>query len=319
MRGSIIASPGKVLAVSDLSNIEGRVAAWLAGEEWKLDAFRAYDKGEGPDLYIAAYAKAFRVSTDSVDKQQRQVGKVMELALQYEGGVGAFVTFAMVYRLNLDDLADVAWPVIPEAVKERANANLVWAKKSKRSMLGLSDRTWLVCEALKLLWRDAHPAIGGIWKPLQQACVRAVETKETTILGKMTVQMRGNWLTIKMPSGRSLSYPGPTVSEKGVLSYYGVHQYTRRWQLLSTYGGKIFENATQFVARDVMAANMPRIENAGFDLLLSVHDELITETEDTGQPVDNKLSLLLATRPHWAPDLPLSAGGFTAPRYRKDD
>lgn len=318
-RGSIIASEGKVLAVSDLSNIEGRVAAWIAGEDWKLDAFRAYDRGEGPDLYIAAYAKSFQVPTDSVDKKQRQIGKVQELALQYEGGVGAFVTFAMVYRLDLDELADVAWPVIPEHVKDQASANLNWAKKSKRSMLGLSERTWLVCEALKLLWRAAHPAIGGYWKPLQQACVKAVEDKAVTTVGKLTVQMRGNWLTIRLPSGRSLCYPGAEVSEKGVLSYYGVHQYTRRWQKLSTYGGKLFENATQAGARDVMAANMPRIENAGYDILLSVHDELITETEDTGQPVDNKLSLLLATAPHWAPDLPLSAGGFTALRYRKDD
>src|SRR5574343_138065 len=91
VRSALVAAPGRKLVISDLSNIEGRKLAWIAGEDWKLDAFRAYDAGTGPDLYVLAYARAFDMDPADVDKVMRQIGKVMELALGYEGGVGAFV------------------------------------------------------------------------------------------------------------------------------------------------------------------------------------------------------------------------------------
>jgi DNA polymerase len=98
----------------------------------------------------------------------------------------------------------------------------------------------------------------------------------------------------------------------------GVNQYSRKWQRLNTYGGKLFENACQAVARDVMAANMPRIEAAGYEIVLTVHDEVICEAPDTPEFNTEHLSQLLATNPVWAPDMPLAAGGFEDYRYRKD-
>ena len=107
IRGCLVAPAGRKLVVSDLSNIEGRVAAWLAGEDWKLQAFREYDEGSGPDLYRLAYARAFAIEPDDVEKDQRQVGKVMELMLQYEGGVGAFLTGAATYGVGLAEHPDL--------------------------------------------------------------------------------------------------------------------------------------------------------------------------------------------------------------------
>ena len=121
IRSVIVAPKGKKLCVSDLSNIEGRFAAWVAGETWKIKAFRDFDNGIGEDLYKVAYGRAFNIDPKLVDKDQRQVGKVMELMLQYEGGVGAFLTGAATYRIDLDDLAEKAGDIIPQWAWDEAN------------------------------------------------------------------------------------------------------------------------------------------------------------------------------------------------------
>lgn len=324
LRGCIVAPAGRRLVVSDLSNIEGRVAAWLAGEDWKLRAFRAFDAGEGPDLYALAYAKSFNVTPDSVmaDKKaggnQRQVGKVQELMLQYEGGVGAFITGAATYSIDLDDLAERAGPVLPAWARREAQEFLAWCRKKGHSTHGLRDEAFIVCDALKRLWREAHGHIVLLWAELDGTAIRAAMTPGHTFqVGRFKVRRDGAWLRILLPSGNYLCYPNPGV-EDGRLTYEGVNQYTRKWERIPTYGGKLFENCTQSLARDVMAANMPAIEQAGFDIVLTVHDEVITEAPDTDAFDAARLSALLATNPPWAPDLPLAAGGFQGYLYRKD-
>lgn len=329
LRGCIMAPAGKKLVVSDLSNIEGRVLAWLAGEKWKLQAFRDYDtiigtdeKGEairaGHDLYKLAYAKSFGVPPDEVDKDQRQVGKVQELALGYEGGVGAFLTFSLAYNIDLEEMASAAIDNIPRHILDEAVRAYEWAVKQKRTY-GLSKRAYVVCDSFKRLWREAHAATFSFWKEIDQATRRAIATPGITIsCRKLKLRRDGSWLRIQLPSGRAVCYPGARIDDSGKISYMGINTYSRKWQRLQTYGGKLAENVTQATARDVMAANMPGVEDNGYDIILTVHDEVLTEAPDTADYSHEHLSTLLATNPTWALDLPLSAGGFEACHYRKD-
>ncbi|QGH62716.1 DNA polymerase [Serratia proteamaculans] len=317
LRGCIMAPPGKKLVVSDLSNIEGRVLAWLAGEEWKLQAFRDFDAGDGADLYKLAYARAFNISPDDVDKHQRQIGKVMELGLGYGGGVAAFVTFALTYGLDLDELADAALPNIPVAIQREAQS---WWRKSveTKKTYGLSERVFVTCDSLKRMWRNAHAAVVPFWYDLEATVRRAIASPGVTLpCQRLKIRRDGSWLRIALPSGRAVCYPGIGI-DAGNISYMGTNPYSRKWQRLRTYGGKLVENVTQAVARDVLAGNMPGVEARGYEIVLTVHDEVITEAPDKDFYFHDQLSRLLATNPDWAIDLPLSAGGFEAYHYRKD-
>lgn len=317
LRGCIMAPAGKKLVVSDLSNIEGRKLAWLAGEQWKLAAFRQYDEGTGPDLYKLAYAKAFNITPEEVTKYQRQIGKVMELGLGFGGGVAAFLTFALVYGLDLEELAAAAMPNIPRDVQREAKS---WYDESvkRKATYGLSERVFIACDSLKRLWRRAHPETCDFWYQLERTVRAAIATpKKTLYCGYLKVRRDGAWLRIQLPSGRALCYPSPSI-EKGNITYMGINSYSRKWQRLKTYGGKLVENVTQATARDVLAGNMPLIENAGYSIVLTVHDEVICEAPDTDDYTDAALSSLLSTNPEWAPDIPLNAGGFEAYHYRKD-
>jgi DNA polymerase len=329
IRGCIIAPPGKKLVVADLSNIEGRDQAWLAGEQWKLQAFCDFDAGTGHDLYALAYAKSFGVTPEEVmankktgDGSMRQIGKVQELALGYEGGVGAFVTFAAVYGIDLEDLPTKVLPAADDELVAEARDFLGWLADQKGQTFGLSDDAFVACDVLKRAWRRAHPAIASMWRDLRDAAVNAIESPGKTFqVRALKLRRDANWLCIVLPSGRALCYPSPRVDEvngKDTVTYMGIDQYTRKWSRLKTYGGKLFENICQAAARDVMGGNMPDIEAAGYEIVLTVHDEVLTETPDTDEHTVDHLASLLAATPAWAPDMPLAAAGFETTRYRKD-
>lgn len=343
LRGCIIAPPGKRLFIGDLANIEGRDAAWLAMEDWKLDAFRDFDTilgfdddgdpiRKGPDLYKVAYARAFRVPLETVTKAQRQIGKVMELMLQYGGGVGAFVTGAATYGIDLEELAKEVYDTLPGDDVHEAKRFLEWTRRENRPTFGLSDEAFITCDVLKRLWRRAHPAISSLWKELEDAAKDAIEAPGNTFeCRRFKVRRDGAWLRIQLPSGYSLCYPSPKI-EGGSITYLGNNQYTRKWCRLKTYGGKLFENACQALAGDVLKANMPRIEGdgnavvhfdppidcGGYKIILSVHDEIVAEAPDTPEYTVERLASLMATVPAWAEGLPLAAAGFSTQRYRKE-
>jgi DNA polymerase len=320
LRSVIVPRPGKKLVVADLSNIEGRDQAWLAGESWKLQAFTDFDNKVGPDLYKLAYGKTFNIKPEAVTKDQRQVGKVQELALGYEGGVGAFVTFADAYKIDLEKLGAEALPLAPGWAVDEASSFYEWMLKKGGDTYGLSRDAFVACDAIKRGWRFAHKAISSYWGELRDAVLAAIIAPGTTIpCRKVKVRCDGKWLRVGLPSGRAICYPSPQIAEDGkAITYMGLNQFSRKWVRLSTYGGKIFENICQAVARDVMTTNMPHIEAAGYAIVLTVHDEVICEAPDDPAFNADHLSGLLCAQPPWALDMPLAAAGFEAARYRKD-
>lgn len=327
LRGIMVSAKGKKLTVADLANIEGRYMAWIAGEEWKLEAFRRYDRKEGPDLYKVAYARAFNIDPNDIADEgdwRRQIGKVMELALQYYGGVGAFLTMAETYSLRLEDLAKAAWPVLPEWVKIQAAKDYQKAVKRGRTY-DISERIWIVCQALVLLWRKAHPAITAFWKELEDG-VRSAVKKPGVVqrAGKVEIDRYQKWLRLKLPSGRYLSYPAMHIAKDfsdfndfGSLKFTGVNPYTKQWGRIATYSGKLAENIVQGGSADILMDGLLAADDASYDPVLSVHDEVIAEPPDRPEFTDKGLSKLMTESSAWAVGLPLSAKGFTGYRYKK--
>jgi DNA polymerase len=320
IRSTLMAPPGMKLVIADLSNIEGRMLAWLAGEEWKLQAFRDFDNGTGHDLYKLAYGKSFGVDPGDVTKDQRQVGKVQELALGFASGVGGFLTFARAYNIDLEKLADEA--AIPEEIMDQARGMLEWHRGKGRDPdleFGLSERAWLTCEAIKTAWRLAHPNTVSLWKAVEDGFRTAIDSPGKTLtVRRIKIRRDGNWLRMGLPSGRCLCYPFPEVDDEGALFYKGINQFNRKWLKIYTYSGKLVENLTQAAARDAIAHNMPLIESSGYPIILTVHDEVLTEVPDRPEYNVNHLSAMLARVPEWAEGLPLAAAGFETYSYKKE-
>lgn len=337
IRGLIIAPPGRKLVVRDLSNIEGREGAWLTGEDWKLRAFRDYDtiigydeKGKpirkGVDLYIRAYCEAFNVHPSTINVKtiegylKRQIGKVMELMLQYQGGVGAFITGAETYGIDLEEMAKAALPIIPAWALKEAKEFYEWTLKRRRSTFGLSYDVFVACDALKRLWRRAHPAISSYWGEMEDVARKAIwQPGHWYDARRIAFRRDGAWLKMRLPSGRYLCYPSPQVDEKNRISYMGVNQYSRKWQRIHTYGGKIFENADQASSRDTFAHGVVLADEEGFDTLMLVHDEDITEVDEDSDLTSKKLGLCLTAGADWMEGLPLASSGFESHRYGKKD
>lgn len=303
IRGSLIAAPGHELLDVDYANIEGRVLAWLAGEEWKLDAFRAFDSGKGPDLYLVAAARIFHCAPEAA-RPNRQIGKVAELALGYGGGKGAFQTMAQTLGLKLADAQ---------------------------------------AEGIKEAWREAHPAIKSYWYALERAAVNAVLNQGSTFTAgakgrEVKFKTSGSFLWCCLPSGRLLCYPYPKVlpvdtpwgETKDALTYMTVCDSQARkkakicddpanggdWWRIATYGGSLAENVTQAAARDILAEALVRLDAAGFQIVLHVHDSIVSE-ERLGSNRLDEMKQIMEQAPAWAGGLPIAVAGHTGNRYRK--
>lgn len=315
VRGMLIADEGKEFVFPDFAGIEARWNAWLFNEEWKLEAYRAYDRREGPDLYVVAYARAFNVAPDSVTKVQRQVGKVLELAMGYGGGVGAFVKMAATNRLDLNSLLGAP---IPEGIRAAAEHNYEYAVEQGRDA-GMDRDIWIVCESLKLLWREAHPKIVKGWKDLEWAAKRAVSNPGTVTDvagGKIKFKVEDRWLVMRLPSGRKIRYFQPRLTKDDVLIYQGVDTASRKWGTTHTYGGKLCENEDQGGCRDLLVGALFGFEDLGAPVAMHVHDEPVMEVP-IGTLSDETVKRIMCKVPSWATGFPLAIEGHRGFRYRK--
>lgn len=315
IRSAIVAGEGKQFYVSDLASIEGRSLAYLAGETWKLDAYRDYDLGIGSDLYVLAYSMAFNTPIEKIGKPERQLGKVLELALGYGGGVGAFITFSLVNGVDLDELARNTYKDLSDWA---VNGAYDWWKESVKrgKTYNLAEKTFITCDAIKRIWRANNKNIAQFWYNLENAAKQVIseKRKDAIKVGKVSIDMRGAWMRIKLPGGRFLSYPGATVASNKI-RYLGLNMYSRKWCNLSTYGGKLSENITQAFAADVFFYGLMEAERRGYYPVLAVHDEGVTEGE--GDLSIEGLNEALSIAPSWATGLPMAAEGFKGVRYKK--
>lgn len=304
-RGIIIAPEGETLQGADYSSIEGRGNAWISGEDWKIEAFG----NPKVDMYCLIYERAFGLPEGSVAHEgdaRRQQGKVMELALGYQGGVGAFLNMAAAYNMDLDELGRMVTPTM------QAQNNYEWALEQGRDY-GLDSKVWIACETLKLGYRNGNPAIVAMWEKCENAAREAIRSpKKPFQVGRLVFDANDAWLRIRLPSGRYLCYALPRVHSNDKISY--MTWRSKNWWRTSTYGGKIIENIVQAISRDILAAALVRLHDNGYRVVLHIHDEVMAEV--AGRPLKEFVDVMIQP-PNWADGFPIAAKGFELRRYRK--
>ena len=278
IRTAFVARQGHRFFVGDFKAIEARVIAWLAGERWRMQVFATHGK-----IYEASAAQMFKVPIESVTKGSdlRQKGKVSELALGYQGGPNALIKMGALKM-------GVAEDELPKLVK---------------------------------MWRNANKAIVTLWNDVNNAAIAAVEGNPTTIQHGIRFFMEKDILCIKLPSGRRLMYQSPRLAEgkfnSQVLSYEGMNQTTKQWCRQDTYGGKLVENIVQAIARDCLAESMLRLDEAGYTIVMHVHDENVLEVPNEFGSLAEVNAIMGRPIP-WAKGLPLEADSYETNYYKKD-
>ena len=287
IRTAFVPSPGNVFVVADFSAIEARVIAWLAGEQWRLEVFATHGK-----IYEASASAMFGVPLGLIKRGNpeyalRQKGKVAELALGYQGGSGALIKMG---ALNMG----LTEEELPEIVRR---------------------------------WRSANKRIVDLWYSIENAALEVMRTGQPVGVKGLILARLGDYnnqqdfFTVTLPSKRMLFYPKPFLKQndfgKEALHYHGADQTTKKWGIISTYGGKLTENIIQAIARDCLAESLFRVNAAGYQTIMHVHDECVIDVPEAQADLD-RVCKIMGEPISWAPGLLLKAAGFTCSYYKKD-
>jgi len=283
IRTAFVAPPGSRFIVADFSAIEARVIAWLAGERWRMDVFNTHGK-----IYEASAAQMFKVPLETISKDGpnyhlRAKGKISELALGYQGGTGAL-------------------------------------EKMGALKMGLQASE---LPRLVAMWRAANKAIVNLWDRVNDAAIEALLNPgmKYKLSNGVTFLFLSGHLIIRLPSGRDLVYQNARIQKNrfglDAIKYQGMDQTTKQWGWQETYGGKLVENITQAVARDLLADALLRLDAAGYKVVMHVHDEAVLEMP-YGQGSTAEVDHLMGQPILWAPGLPLKAKPYETEFYKKD-
>jgi DNA polymerase len=283
-RSMICAAPEHMLIGADFSSIESRVLAWIACEDWKLDAYRRYDATHDPrdEPYCITACRIFHVADGTFDKEspERKIGKIADLALGFMGGLAAW-------------------------------------KKFETGCFTDEEVDRFKCE-----WRAAHPKTKQFWCDLDRAAWTAVRERGRVIsCSRVAFKCVGNFLFLKLPSGRKIVYPQPRIigndrEQHVVFADNAAGQFKDCRHGHGAYGGLWTENVVSGIARDLLAGAMLRIEAAGYPIVLHVHDEVVCEVP-IGFGSAEEFTKLMICKPAWALDLPIAANAWTGMRYCK--
>lgn len=323
IRGMIIARENHRFFCGDFAQMEARVLAWLAGEDFVLDMFRSK-----VDTYCAAASIIYDREIDKEkDKDERQVGKVSELALGFGGGIAAYAKMASNYGVNLDSIAQFIWQSANTFERDEAMQSYQLYLKRRRDddvegtpvlpIVGYAS------DIIKQRWRANRPLTVQYWADLERTAIQCVETKKPVMCGTGLWFMHERFLIRKLASGRAFAYPYPKLREKRnrskELSYRRVDPVTKKWVRHATYGGQLAENETQAVQRDLQSEAMLRLEPI-YPVIMHTHDEVLSEVL-CGVGDLEEFQQLMAEPTSWSGDyetgIPIDVDAWEGRRYKK--
>jgi DNA polymerase len=279
LRPALLPASGKVLIAADWSAIEARVNPWLSKSNSGAEKLGIFERGE--DVYKVNAAATFRVAVEEVTKDQRQVGKVQELACGFAGGVGAFAAMGRIYGINL-----------PES--------------EARKMVDA--------------WRRANSWSVPFWQGLEEAYTRAMRNKgHEFTAGHITYLFDGQHLWYALPSGRVLCYPFARLEPEGITyakASWKPAADAKEWPRARLWRGLACENVTQATAHDLLRHTLRQLEAEGHDVVLHVHDEVVVETSDP-EAAQAAMQRIMCSPPAWAAGIPLNIEAAVMTRYGK--